>query len=168
MTEKDAKERFSRRAALKAILGAGVGGALITLPGRWIKPVIDVGVLPAHAQLSGACTTITRGAQAFQSGVGLCGGVTDGTTINVQFDFTSSVGVVAVDSWVRLPGSEWDTTPPPSVPQIRSGDANGGQIGGSICVDVTNNPSAEIVVEMTQSDGATCEVVFTGPFPPPP
>jgi hypothetical protein len=165
MTEKDAKRRFSRRAALKALLGAGVGGALITLPNSWTKPVIDVGVLPAHAQLSAACTTITRGAQA--SAIGSCNGTTpDGTTIDLSFDFTSTVGVVAVDSWARLPGTEWNSTIPPSVPQIRSGDANGGQIAGNICVDVTNNPGVEIVVEMTQSDGATCEEVFTGPFPP--
>jgi hypothetical protein len=47
-------EKITRRAALKAIL-ASMGGisALAFLPSRWVKPVVESGVLPAHAQTSG-------------------------------------------------------------------------------------------------------------------
>lgn len=43
----------SRRQALKTILAAGGGlGAAAFLPGKWLKPVVKAGVLPAHAQAS--------------------------------------------------------------------------------------------------------------------
>ena len=47
------KETLGRRQLLKAI--AATGGAVAAsslLPGEWAKPVVEVGVLPAHAQVS--------------------------------------------------------------------------------------------------------------------
>ena len=51
----------NRRKLLKILVASG--GAVVAstmIPGKWLKPVVDVGVLPAHAQLSTffACTTI--------------------------------------------------------------------------------------------------------------
>jgi hypothetical protein len=57
----------SRRELLKAL--AATGGAVAAsgvLSGQWVKPVVEVGVLPAHAQISGALTfNYTGGVQTF-------------------------------------------------------------------------------------------------------
>ena len=46
--------KLSRRQALKTLLAAGGSiGAASFLPARWMKPVVQSGVLPAHAQASG-------------------------------------------------------------------------------------------------------------------
>ena len=50
-------ENESRRKLLKAL--AVSGGAIVAgtvLPTSWIRPIVELGVLPAHAQLSGAQT----------------------------------------------------------------------------------------------------------------
>jgi hypothetical protein len=47
------EKRLGRRALLKAL--AASGGAVtaaMLLPGEWAKPVVEVGVLPAHAQVT--------------------------------------------------------------------------------------------------------------------
>jgi hypothetical protein len=47
------EEALSRRRLLKAL--AATGGAVAAanlLPGQWVKPVVEVGVLPAHAQVT--------------------------------------------------------------------------------------------------------------------
>jgi hypothetical protein len=46
-------ETFSRRRLLRALAATGgaVAGASL-LPGEWVKPVIEAGVLPAHAQVT--------------------------------------------------------------------------------------------------------------------
>jgi hypothetical protein len=45
-------DREKRRAVLLGLLGGGVL-ATKTLPGEWIKPVVEQIVLPAHAALTG-------------------------------------------------------------------------------------------------------------------
>ena len=46
-------ETLGRRQLLKAIAATGGAVAASTLlPGEWAKPVVEVGVLPAHAQVS--------------------------------------------------------------------------------------------------------------------
>lgn len=49
----ETKETLSRRRLLKALAATGgaVAGASL-LPGEWVKPVIEAGVLPAHAQVT--------------------------------------------------------------------------------------------------------------------
>ena len=49
----EAAEALSRRRLLKAL--AATGGAITAstlLPGKWVKPVVEVGMLPAHALVS--------------------------------------------------------------------------------------------------------------------
>ncbi len=43
---------LSRRAALEALLAASSMAGLTMLPQRWQSPLIEVGMLPAHAQTS--------------------------------------------------------------------------------------------------------------------
>lgn len=47
---------LTRRQLLKALLAAGGAATVSMLPSRWVKPVVDVGVLPAHAQVSATPT----------------------------------------------------------------------------------------------------------------
>ena len=50
----------NRRKLLKILAASGSAVVASTMiPGKWLKPVVDMGVLPAHAQLSAlSCTTI--------------------------------------------------------------------------------------------------------------
>lgn len=44
---------MDRRRLLKTLVAAGGAGAILTLlPDAWIRPVVEVGVLPSHAQVS--------------------------------------------------------------------------------------------------------------------
>jgi hypothetical protein len=43
---------ISRRQLFKVIVAAAGAAALLTLPNKWKTPVVEVGALPAHAQLS--------------------------------------------------------------------------------------------------------------------
>ena len=47
------KKIISRREMIKVLIaGSGSATALAFLPAEWMKPVIESGVLPAHAQTS--------------------------------------------------------------------------------------------------------------------
>jgi hypothetical protein len=48
--EKKSKKTVNRRALVKLTVGSG--GALVTLPERWTKPIVQSVVVPAHAQAS--------------------------------------------------------------------------------------------------------------------
>lgn len=43
---------ISRRRLIKALVASGLVAAGSTLPGRWLSPAVEIGVLPAHAQIS--------------------------------------------------------------------------------------------------------------------
>jgi hypothetical protein len=44
---------MDRRQLLKTLIAAGGAGAILTLlPDVWIRPVVEIGVLPSHAQVS--------------------------------------------------------------------------------------------------------------------
>ena len=44
---------MDRRQLLKTLVAAGGAGAILTLlPDVWIRPVVEIGVLPSHAQVS--------------------------------------------------------------------------------------------------------------------
>jgi hypothetical protein len=51
---------LSRREALKALLAAGSMAGLTVLPERWQSPLIEVGMLPAHAQTSSGTSAFFR------------------------------------------------------------------------------------------------------------
>ncbi len=59
--ESNTQQKLSRREVLKTIIaGSGALAATAFLPSRWIKPVVEAGVLPAHAQSSVVCdATVT-------------------------------------------------------------------------------------------------------------
>lgn len=54
MTDQNKPEHvLSRRDALKTLVAVTGVAAVSTLPDRWAKPLLEVGALPAHAQISG-------------------------------------------------------------------------------------------------------------------
>jgi len=55
---------LSRRDTIKVLAAAVGAGALANLPGKWTKPGLDFGVLPAHAQTSQTVHTLVAGADA--------------------------------------------------------------------------------------------------------
>lgn len=61
LVEESGQKTLGRRELLKAL--AATGGAVTTaslLPGKWAKPVIEAGVLPAHAQGSAFLINVTN------------------------------------------------------------------------------------------------------------
>ena len=52
MKTENEESLLSRRAALKAMVAIGSGLSVSSLPDHWEIPVIEAGVLPAHAQTS--------------------------------------------------------------------------------------------------------------------
>jgi hypothetical protein len=52
-TSREHQARIGRRQLLKTLIVAGGAAASTLLPGRWVKPLVEVGALPAHAQASG-------------------------------------------------------------------------------------------------------------------
>ena len=52
-TPKEHRARMGRRQLLKTLIAAGgMTVASTLLPNKWVKPLVEVGVLPAHAQAS--------------------------------------------------------------------------------------------------------------------
>jgi hypothetical protein len=58
-----AKKNLSRREALKAIAAVTGVAALSSVKNKWETPLVQVGVLPAHAQASLSATLIVRNVQ---------------------------------------------------------------------------------------------------------
>ncbi len=52
LPEKSDEVTLGRRELLKALAVGGAATAVSLVPGEWVKPVIEAGVLPAHAQAS--------------------------------------------------------------------------------------------------------------------
>ena len=83
------KEQITRREVLKTIAaGGGALAAAAFMPDKWTKPVVEAGVLPAHAQASLLCATIS-----LVEGLVTCGGETScppGWAFSAIFSFTPS------------------------------------------------------------------------------
>ena len=132
-----------RRRLLKSM--ATGGGALvlgIMLPGKWIKPVINIGVLPAHAQTSsgsqqfaatGSSQTFLVPAGVFSVYVELAGGQggadgsggqggQGGTT-------TGTLSVTPGESLTVLVGQQGSISPGGS--RVTGGQSGGGYSGGA-------------------------------------
>jgi hypothetical protein len=56
-----ASKNISRRDAMKILAAAAGATALANLPGKWVTPDLEVGILPAHAQTSVGLYTLAAG-----------------------------------------------------------------------------------------------------------
>lgn len=66
MDQPEEKKTLNRREALKTIAAAsGALGAAAFMPGKWSRPLVEVGVLPAHAQSTMELLILNLEIQAF-------------------------------------------------------------------------------------------------------
>lgn len=149
---------LGRRELLKILAAAG-GAATLSggLPGRWVRPVVEAGLLPAHAQTSGA--TLTNPSAAPQSGT--CTGSTGvpGILFGMQMDYLSPTGAVLAGSVIRqsflfeptgLTGANEKTLAGSNI----SGDGVSGAITYDNCIGFSNNTTLYLTLQLVDANGA--------------
>jgi len=161
--ERRKDKSLARRDALKALAAATGAVALAGLPKEWETPAIEVGALPAHAQVS-------------------CGLVISNVDVSreelfyaVSFDYDDALGDVGLDTVVRFEV----TSQPAGITQssedpisdfvlgIVGGDGSTGTITVSLPVYTgSGGTSADVVVSIRTSNGCwSNELSFTIIFP---
>ena len=161
--ERRKDKSLARRDALKALAAATGAVALAGLPKEWETPAIEVGALPAHAQVS-------------------CGLVISNVDVSreelfyaVSFDYDDALGDVGLDTVVRFEV----TSQPAGITQssedpisdfvlgIIAGDGSSGRITVSLPVYTgSGGTSADVVVSIRTSNGCwSNELSFTIIFP---
>lgn len=178
--EETPNETLSRRQLLKTL--AATGGAVSAsslLPGKWVKPVVEVGLLPAHAQVTPTPTPAPTEVP-LQYSV-LCdstpgGGdlnLTEGLIQNIQplLEVTSGTGPVAGITATMTVNTRVGPTPTfdPALPQTAITNAAGRALFGNLAV---TNPTAGqeflLVFDFDVPSGiahAECGVFFFSQLP---
>lgn len=165
--------RLGRRRLLQVM--AAAGGAIAVgalLPGQWVKPVVEVGYLPANAQSSGPF--VSNGAQIITTQ--LCTNASDptqqGNVYQISFSYTNTFGDV-------LPGSvahhAFEFRPlaitgsfdvPLTVTHI-TGDGFAGVIEYNVCVAFALATELVNTISLTDAAGRTgAPYTFVMPKPP--
>jgi hypothetical protein len=156
-SQQDEQMITRRRLLLTLGVTAGTVAASVMIPGKWIKPIVDVGVLPAHAQLSpGVTCTTTFSNPNVAIGVP-CGAVAGGTSYTISIDYLSVNGIGSYSATVNLPSSAITSTGPIVDPFT-------GSLTLDICL-VPSLPAFTFTVIVTQLNGATCTVDIPGAAP---
>ena len=131
------KTMLSRRAVLKTLLAFGGGTALSTLPRQWETPVVEVGLLPVHAQLSGPLTVVST-TYAPTGGVNNCGsGSIQGTDYNLALGFSDPSAGITSAATVRIVST--------FLPSGGSLTLYDGQISGSSLISISGSASSGTV-----------------------
>ena len=107
---------LNRRELLKVLAAAGGGlAAAAFLPGKWLKPVVEAGVLPAHAQATDTVRITRLGVYRIENGAqrsGSCELENFGGSANYQDDFCK-VGVESTQFVGSCPTlSSWSVSSP--------------------------------------------------------
>lgn len=132
---------------------------------------MDSIALPAHAQTSqgeiilppppppaAPCTTtITRGSVSFHAN---CDEVVDGIVTTLLMEYSSTAGINDYSFTIVLPPSE--AAPRNSGSQIA--DPYAGTVIQDFCI-LRNSRNYDIIVELSQLDGTTCQYTFRYPQP---
>ena len=133
----DAGANFGRRRLLGSLAGGGAVGAFLIggLPEKWVKPVINSVVAPAHAQTS-VILDLTCEVETFslESGFGVftpaAGPVSGGDTVDFDSSFPNAVSVTLSGISATL-----SPTPLPVGEQV------------SLSIDVTNTTTDAVMAD---------------------
>lgn len=168
----------SRRDALKAVVVAAGVATLSNLPDKWQTPVIDVGVLPAHAQISGLIF-ISNLTSTF-TGTNDCNFGVIGSTRDFTFDYDDPSGQVTsatiVDyTYIYSPSNfvNHDAFPlggpkPAYVLNItRVGDGFKGTITLKLCTQFASNNTIQDTVFITNAASSVSNVLTISTNKPP-
>ena len=170
--EQDQAQTFGRRDLLKAL--AATGGAVTAaalLPGKWTKPVIEAGVMPAHAATSGALRINPNSLNVFFAGQ------PQSTDVDVQgapdafeatFDYTDEACQVDGDTLLYAvtsrPETLFDGTP---IKNINGATVDSDPCKGSISFPFVTNGSYGSKDSLTVkiNAGGRDSNTETAPFP---
>ena len=97
------KQTLSRRQAIKTIVAATGAATLFQIPPTWQTPIIQVDILPAHAQSSDITTLLTiSNPQGVNTGTNDCAvtAIGSGSSFKLIFDYTDTSGSVTTSSVV--------------------------------------------------------------------
>jgi hypothetical protein len=133
-----------RRQLLKALVAGGVAAGATLLPNRWGRPIVEVGALPPHAQVSVVASPTPTAVPLRYSGVcdSTPGGgdinLTAGSIRNIQPRLAVTSGTGPVQGIPTTMSAEiTSATAPtfnPALPQVVMTDATGRAIFGDLAV----------------------------------
>ena len=170
-TNLDTKNKtFSRRDALKAIVAASGAVVLTQLPEKWEAPLVEVGVLPAHAQAS--FVLMVSVSYSLNSGINNCGNGA-GSTYDLVITYESRGGNVSNSSQLNVvstftPGGTVSIYNGPLVgwPGVSSIGSSSGTLSAALCTVFGAATSNTITVTLTNDIGATDSNSGTASRPP--
>ena len=127
--------KITRRQAIKLLTAATSAATLANLPHKWVKPIVQAGVLPAHAQTS-PTGTATATATSTPTGTATSTPTATATqgliqgSLEIALGWGAEVGQMNLDLEVYDPGSAQRCTPAntPTFSLAHQGDSG---LGGS-------------------------------------
>ena len=167
------KQNLSRRKVLKAL--TAVGGAVAAtnlMPGKWTSPIIDLGVLPAHAQTNSAPIELVGNLQITPGG--------GGSSLSISEVSASGAGalIYTAECQYRDPLMSMTTanttatgrtqcTPnvPTSVLYVSPENAASGVVGFSFSTPLCNLSTTEFCTSVSSGGRSSNEVCGTLPEP---
>ncbi len=154
------KQLLARRRMLK-LLGAGAATAVI-LPETWLKPEVEVGHLPPHAQTSSEFVTLSNAVRAYNGTICSSG---SGDEYQMTLDFNSpSGGVIAgtlvTQSSIYNSGVTTSFSNTLTASEI-SGTAFAGSISYTFCATFATATSVTTTVSLVTPTGGNSNTIST-------
>lgn len=154
---------ISRRRLLKAI--TATGGAVVAsqaFPTQWVKPVVEAGVLPAHAQAS-PVTTVSNIQKTFTGTNDCQTNNLTGSSSNLSFDYNDPTGNMT-NGAVVLFSTDFQTNVPAEIDLFNlagvtvTGDAFQGTISIALCTRFGSNSTVTNQVQLRNTQGGVSNI----------